>query len=157
MDRKLFTLTEGTPALTDKFAFGNEGYTKNITLTNLATLLAPAPASFKSVAIAMNGWNMTSYQVTTVPISSLGADIIPRIRGMKALIIDDAHTIVTDLTSAQNGTSINPPLIQAFILTGFFGPAPVITVQRRTGGFFTNGNYVNDSISRGWVIVDYVE
>jgi len=137
-------------------AYGNATSSGNITVGNLRTLLAPA-SSLKSIAIAMNGWNMTSYQTTTVALSSLGADIIPRIRGMKALIVDDTQGIVSDLASTQNGTALNMPEIQAWVLTGFFGPAPIITVQRRTSGYFTNGSYVNDTISRGWVVVDYVD
>jgi hypothetical protein len=160
MDRKLFELTVGTPALTDKIAYGNATESKNITVADFKTLIVPAAPSFKSIIIPLNGWNMASYGYSLVALGGLfDNSIIQRIRGIKVIIKNDAETTMTDLLSVQNGTALTSPQIYAVLFPSLFGGTlPCIFLQRRTGCLYaTNGEYVSDSGSRGWLLMDYVE
>jgi len=172
MDRKLFTLTEGTPLLTDMVAYGNASSAGNITVGNLRTLLAPT-VFVKTHTVEIGTWNMVQNSQIAVtpakPNTILEAIPANKIRGIRVMIRNDDesggwNTIYSDFLSVRNGTQQTPivPLIWMVQVT-IFWESTFIYLNRFNGSVYANASYSkivgNDGLSfnRGWLTFDYVD
>lgn len=167
-DLKLFGREDGTPAAGDKLAYGTSStQAKNISVSNFRTLMF-SDVTVHTKTFEIGEWNMDSASSSPlIRIFSGSTSIFPsripiaKIRGVRAIIRNDAGTVFADFMSVQNGTSVIVPQIQ-IIESTFIWTSTNVLLTRRTGSFFDSADYSKTTnpdttpYNRGWIIVDYV-
>jgi hypothetical protein len=151
MDRKLFTLTEGTPIGTDKIAYGNAGDTKNITVDNFKIIMG---GTLITTILEIGEWNMNTTAEDKAVFHTLD---ITKIRTINVIIRNNANTQYAPLNQFSY-FGANTGISEGGVYFIFDDPAPkYISLIRRTGGMFDNAAFgAAVGYNRGWITVQSI-
>lgn len=157
-DKKLFQdlILTSTPLTTDRFALGQSGSPyKNITAANLRTWIIsavppiPPTPTFLQKIVNIGAWNMLGTPGKSV---SLGV-ARSKIRGIQVMIISDNGSL-QDIAHPNSKEEIS-----AWWKINYTTSATnaQIDLSRKWDFYFSNSEFDNSYINRGYIIVSYVE
>lgn len=171
-DKKLFELTQGTPADSDLIAYGKAGSTyKNITVANFRTVMESETETVNTITSEIGAWNMDTAQASgfvgfflpLIPGEFFAPSIqVQQIRSVNVIIRHDNGIALSDFLSVQNGSALSAPQIQLGQWT-FISNYAYALLQRRSGSFYDSPDYSKTTnpdsspYNRGWVRVTYVD
>lgn len=155
-NKKLFNLELGTPTDSDLIAYGKTGTAyKNITYGDLKNLIVaavppiPPTPTFLEKIVNIGAWNMEGTRTKSV---SLGV-ARSKIRGIEVMIISDSGSL-QDIAHPHSNEEISGSWKISYTTSSTNAQ---IDITRVYNFYFSNGNFNNSSMNRGYIIVKYVE
>jgi len=157
-DRKLFQdlILTSTPLTTDRFALGKSGSPyKNITAADLRTwIISAVPPIPPTPTILQKSVNIGAWNMLGTPGKSVSLGVArSKIRGIQVTIISDSGSL-QDIGHPHSNEEIS-----AWWKINYTTSASnaQIDLSRKWDFYFSNGNFDNGSINRGYILVSYVE